>query len=294
MTARCRRTRSSPKKRRSRPAPSAGRAGATRCRWPSPASDGGGLGLDQPPVALGDVGGQAGVVETASSPARSAASTIVPLAVSSSWRVPCARIRPPPMIIIRSATASTSPSRCEESSTVPPRSAKPRSRPRIQRIPSGSRPLAGSSRIRTSGSPSSACANPRRWRIPSEYCPTRRRAAAASRPTCSSSASTRASGTPIVLARDGQRLAPAAPGVLRRGVEQDPDPPARVRQLAIAPAEDPRLRYRARTGRRASAASCVLPAPLGPRKPVTVPGSQRNVTSETTARSPRRLVTPST
>src|SRR3954463_3775084 len=34
----------------------------------------------------------------------------------------------------------------------------------------------------------------------------------------------------------------------------------------------------------------VLPAPLGPRKPVTVPGSQRNVTSETTGRPPSCLV----
>src|SRR5687768_11144890 len=34
----------------------------------------------------------------------------------------------------------------------------------------------------------------------------------------------------------------------------------------------------------------VLPAPLGPRKPVTVPGSQRNETSETTVRSPSCLV----
>src|SRR5215203_3162754 len=37
----------------------------------------------------------------------------------------------------------------------------------------------------------------------------------------------------------------------------------------------------------------VLPAPLGPRNPVTVPGSQRNVTSETTVRPPSRFVSPS-
>src|ERR1700750_1386953 len=36
----------------------------------------------------------------------------------------------------------------------------------------------------------------------------------------------------------------------------------------------------------------VLPAPLGPRNPVTVPGSQRNVRSETTVRPPSRLVSP--
>src|SRR4051794_13167560 len=33
----------------------------------------------------------------------------------------------------------------------------------------------------------------------------------------------------------------------------------------------------------------VLPAPFGPRKPVTVPGSQRKVTSETTVRPPSCL-----
>src|SRR3954467_5873161 len=37
----------------------------------------------------------------------------------------------------------------------------------------------------------------------------------------------------------------------------------------------------------------VLPAPLGPRNPVTVPGSQRNVTSETTVRPPSCLVSAS-
>src|SRR5215218_8683630 len=37
----------------------------------------------------------------------------------------------------------------------------------------------------------------------------------------------------------------------------------------------------------------VLPAPLGPRNPVTVPGSQRNVTSETMVRLPSCLVSPS-
>src|SRR3954465_15548604 len=37
----------------------------------------------------------------------------------------------------------------------------------------------------------------------------------------------------------------------------------------------------------------VLPAPWGPRKPVTVPGSQRNVTSETMVRPPSCLVSAS-
>ena len=50
----------------------------------------------------------------------------------------------------------------------PPRSAKERSRVRIQWMPAGSRPLAGSSRISSPGSPSSACAMPRRCRMPRE------------------------------------------------------------------------------------------------------------------------------
>ncbi len=38
----------------------------------------------------------------------------------------------------------------------------------------------------------------------------------------------------------------------------------------------------------------VLPAPFGPRKPVTVPGSSSNETSSTTVRSPYFLVGPLT
>ena len=41
------------------------------------------------------------------------------------------------------------------------------------------------------------------------------------------------------LGGDGERLAAPAPGVLRRRVEQDPDAPAGVGQVAVAPAEDP-------------------------------------------------------
>ena len=89
-----------------------------------------GLGLDQPPIAVGGVQSPGRRCwSAASSAARSSASTIVPDSVSSSSRVPCAWIRPSPMIIIRSATASTSASRCEESSTVPPRSANAAQQP---------------------------------------------------------------------------------------------------------------------------------------------------------------------
>ena len=232
----------SSKKRRSRPASSAGasRRSTTSLAIARRATTSGSASTSRRSPSAGCVVRPAWS-STASSVARSSASTIVPDSVSSSARVPCAWIRPPPMMIIRSATASTSASRCEESSTVPPRSAKPRSSPRIQRMPSGSRPLAGSSRISTSGSPSSAWARPRRWRMPSEYLPTRRRAAVSSRPTSSSSVVDALRRHAHGLGGHGERLAAPAPGVLRRRVEQDPDAPAGVRQVAVAPAEDPGL-----------------------------------------------------
>jgi hypothetical protein len=92
---------------------------------------------------------------------------------------------------------------------------------------------------------------------------------------------------------DGERLAAAAPGVLGRRVEQDADAPARVRQVAVAPAEDRAWPLSGSERPTSMRMVVVLPAPLGPRKPVTVPGSQRNETSETTVRPPSCLVSPS-
>src|SRR5215210_6330150 len=157
-------------------------------------------------------------------------------------------------------------------------------------MPSGSRPLAGSSRIRTSGSPSSAWAKPRRWRMPSEYWPTRWRAAVSSRPTSSSSASTRCAGTPMVWAETASASRPRRPAcwadassrvpTRRPGFGRSRWRPPRTWAWPLSGSERP-------TSIRIVV---VLPAPLGPRKPVTVPGSQRNVTSETTVRPPRCLV----
>jgi hypothetical protein len=83
------------------------------------------------------------------------------------------------------------------------------------------------------------------------------------------------------LGGHGERLAAPAAGVLRGRVEQDPDALAGVGQVAVAFAEDPR---RAAVGlgqadkhphRRGLAGT------VGAEEPVTVPSSQRNVTSET-------------
>src|SRR4029450_12502617 len=92
-------------------------------------------------------------------------------------RVDWVTSRPAAMITTWSTVWATSARTWLETSTVRPWSASWRSKPRSQWTPSGSRPLAGSSRISTWGSPSRAVASPRRWRMPSEKPPTRRRAA---------------------------------------------------------------------------------------------------------------------
>src|SRR3954464_4038913 len=284
----------SSKKRRSRPAPSAGasRRRTTPSTIATRATTSGSASTSRRSPSAGWVARPARR-SAASRPARSSASMMVLDSASSSARVPCAWIRPPPMIIIRSATALTSASRCEESSTVPPRSAKLRSSPRIQRMPSGSRPLAGSSRIRTSGSPSSAWARPRRWRMPSEYLPTRRRAAVSSRPTSSSSASTRCAGTPMTWAETASASRPRRPACW---ADASSRMPTRRPGLGRARWPPPRTWAWPLSGSERSTSMrivVVLPAPLGPRKPVTVPGSQRKVTSETTVRPPNCLVSAS-
>ena len=129
--------------------------------------------------------------------------------------------------------------------------------------------------------------------MPSEYWRTRLRAALLSRPTSVSSSSTRAVRTPIIWARDGQRLAAAAARVLgarRRAARRRAGPGWRARgRAARAP---PSCRRRASESPTSIRIVVVLPAPLGPRNPVTVPGSQRNETSLTTVRPPRRFVSP--
>ena len=77
------------------------------------------------------------------------------------------------MTIRWSAVSAISLIRCDETKTVRPSAASSLSRLRIQWMPSGSRPLTGSSRISVCGSPSSAAAMPSRWPMPSENSPAR-------------------------------------------------------------------------------------------------------------------------
>ena len=71
---------------------------------------------------------------------------------------------------------------------------------RIQRMPSGSSPLTGSSSSSTGGSASSAAAMPSRCFMPSENSPVRR-AATDSSPVSSSTSLTRRSPMPLLCAR---------------------------------------------------------------------------------------------
>ena len=106
---------------------------------------------------------------------------------------------PWPMTTNSSAISAISDNKWLLTKTVRPSFAKSRRRSRIHRMPSGSRPFTGSSRIRTSGSPSNTDEIPKRCFIPKEYFPTRRRDTSLS-PTCSSTASTRVLLMPVLAA----------------------------------------------------------------------------------------------
>ena len=176
---------------------------------------------------------------------------------------------------------------------MPPRSAKSRSSPRIQRMPSGSRPLAGSSRISTSRVAEQRVREPEPLAHAERVLADALAGGGLVQPDERQQLVDARSGDAHHLRADGQRLAAAAAGVLGGGVEQDADAAARVRQRVVvarrAPCELPASGAESPTTIRIVV---VLPAPFGPRNPVTVPGSQRNETSLTTVRPPRRFVRP--
>ncbi len=112
---------------------------------------------------------------------------------------------PWPITIKWSAVSAISLIRCEETKMVRPSAASAFIRLRIQWMPSGSRPLTGSSNIRISGSPSRAEAMPRRWPMPREK-PLDFFFATALRPTVSSTSSTRLRGMRLLCARQSRLL----------------------------------------------------------------------------------------
>ena len=107
--------------------------------------------------------------------------------------------RPRPTTMTCSAVSAISLIRWLETKTVCPSAARVLSRSRIQRMPSGSRPFTGSSRISVSGSASSADAIPSRCPMPSEKPPARFWATSC-RPTISMTSATRLRAMPWVAA----------------------------------------------------------------------------------------------
>ncbi len=136
-----------------------------------------------------------------------------------------------------SAVSAISDMRWLETNTVRPSSASCRARLRTQRMPSGSRPLTGSSRTTTGGSPSRATAMPRRWPMPSENLPTRWPATFSS-PTSSSTSSTRARRDAVARGQPAQVVARGAAGVHGLGLEQRADLAQRGGGVGVAVAVD--------------------------------------------------------
>ena len=198
--------------------------------------------------------------------------------------------RPRPMMTTRSAMSCISLMRWLDTSTVRPSSANPRSSERIHRTPSRSRPLTGSSNSRTPGSPSRAAAIPRRWRMPSEYVLMRRREAP-SRPTCSMTSSTRARRESRCCERRsaGGRVR-CGPGCMAPASSSAPT----SRSGAVSPAyARPSTSAVPDVGRSRPMTTRMVvdfPAPLGPRKPVTVPALASKVRSSTARSEPCSLV----
>ncbi|SCG03759.1 hypothetical protein GA0115255_118442 [Streptomyces sp. Ncost-T6T-2b] len=167
-------------------------------------ADGGGVRSFDPPAARGL---QADLRPAVSSRARSLSGSgdrtsvcARELVSMKSRMVVSARSRPCPITTMWSAVSSISLMRWLERKTVRPSAASDRISPRIQRMPSVSRPLTGSSRISTSGSPISAAAIPSRWPMPSEKPLVRRRAVSSGSPTRSRTSPTRRRGMPLLAA----------------------------------------------------------------------------------------------
>ncbi|KRC95336.1 hypothetical protein ASE41_05980 [Streptomyces sp. Root264] len=122
------------------------------------------------------------------------------LAEMKSFTLMSASSWPRPMTIRWSAVSAISLIRWDETNTVRPSAARAFIRLRTQRMPSGSRPLTGSSKSSTWGSPSRAAAMPSRWPMPREK-PLERLRATSWRPTTPSTSSTRRAGMPDSWAR---------------------------------------------------------------------------------------------
>ena len=169
-----------------------------------------------------------------------------------------------------------------------PRSRRPAMTFHAARRATGSKPVVGSSRKTSSGSPTSARPTSRRRRWPPDSRPTRS-SAFSSRPT-SSIVSATGRGSRVVRRPQLERLADGQLRLRLALLQDDPDPRApargrRARDRSRARATSPpsRLRKPSRIS-----TVVVLPAPLGPRKAKISPRCTASETARARPRSCRR------
>ena len=117
--------------------------------------------------------------------------------------------------------------------TVRPSPARWRRKPRNQAMPSGSRPLAGSSRTRTCGWPSSAPASASRWRIPRLKVPTPTVRHLA-QPDLVQRLGRAGARQPLREGHHAQPVRGGPPGVEAAGLEDRADRAARPRERGVA------------------------------------------------------------
>ena len=151
-----------------------------------------------------------------------------------------ARRRPRPITIRWSAVPSSSLMRWLDTKTVRPSAASARSVSRIHWIPSGSRPIVGSSRMRIGGSPRSAAATPRRCRIPRESARARLRRDARE-PDEVQDLVDPVERDPVAPGEPAQVVARRPARVDRAGVEERPDDRERALDRPVPPPRDERL-----------------------------------------------------
>ena len=200
---------------------------------------------------------------------------------------------PCPITMRCCAVCAISDSRWLDTSTVRPSAASRCMNWRIHRMPSGSKPLTGSSNSSTGGSPNSAPARPSRCDMPSENDPARLPATAV-RPTNSSTWSTRAREMPLVAAIQRKCARAERFGCTHLASSKAPTTRSGSSSWAYG---TPLIKARPEVGRSSPRIIRIvvdLPAPFGPRNPVTWPGRTVNVRFCTAGVEPKCLVSPCT
>ena len=193
------------------------------------------------------------------------------------------------MMMTWSTVWATSARTWLETSTERPLAEKPRRKSRSQRTPSGSSPFAGSSSTKQFGvaeqrrRESEALAHPERVALDA---PVR---GVGQLDQCEDLIDAR------VRERDGaaERTQMVATGATRMEVgrlEHRADATCRFVELVVRPTEDQCLPRVGAAKPSKTRSVVVLPAPLGPRNPVIVPGSRANDKSSTAVTVPKRFV----